>query len=152
MPNYCSVYGCYSSSVKSPDLSFFRYPKYVKLLTAWVCRVRRENFTSSSTSYVCSRHFLEHEMYVPDRDTSHTYKKRRLRKGAVPSVNLRGKPDDEKVVKRSTRVLNRDKRTSESADTVEVVGLDAFENAAFKPVFATPAASSCEKFVMRLLR
>jgi len=145
MPNYCSVYGCYSSSVKNPDLSFFRYPKDVKLLNAWVCRVRRENFTPSSTSYVCSRHFLEHDMYVPDTDTPHTYKKRRLCKGAVPSVNLRGKPDDEKVGKRSTRVLNRDKRTAESADAVEVVGLDAFENAAFKPVFATPAASSCEK-------
>ena len=62
-------------------------------------------------------------MYVPDTDTPHTYKKRHLCKGAVPSVNRRGKPDDEKVGKRSTCVPTRDKRTAESADTVEVVGL-----------------------------
>ena len=131
--------------MKNPDLSFFHYPKDVKLLNSWVCCVRRDKFTPSSTSYVCSMHFREHDMYVPDTDTPHTYKKRRLCKGAVPSVNLRGKPDNEKVGKRSTRVPTRDKRTAEPADTVEVVGLDAFENAACKPVFATPAGSSCGK-------
>ena len=103
MPNYCSAYGCYSSSSKNPDLSFFRYPKDAKLLKAWVCRIRRENFTPTSSSYVCSRHFTEAEMYVPITDTPALFKKRRLRQGAIPSVNLRGAPN-EQVVKRSVRL------------------------------------------------
>ena len=74
MPNYCSVYGCYSSSSKNPDVSFFRFPKDTKLLKAWVCRVRRENFTPSNISYVCSRHFDETDMYIPATDTPTVFK------------------------------------------------------------------------------
>ena len=103
MPNYCSVYGCYLSSSKNPDLSFYRFPKDAKLLKAWVCRVRRENFTPSSTSYVCSRHFNETEMYIPATDTPTVFKKRRLRPGAIPSVNLRGAIEDEQLTRRSRR-------------------------------------------------
>ena len=105
MPNYCSAYGCYSSPTKNPDLSFFRYPKESKVLKAWVCRIRRDNFIPTSTSYVCSRHFTEAEMYVPATDTPSLFKKRRLRQGAIPSINLRG-AQNEQVMKRSARLLS----------------------------------------------
>ena len=108
MPSYCSVYGCSCSSSKNQDLSFFLYPlKNEKLLKAWIARVRREGFTPTSTSYVCSRHFNESDLYVPKSDTPSAFKKRRLWKGAMPSVNLRGREEDERVEKRVSSYLPR---------------------------------------------
>ena len=72
------------------------------ILKAWLCRVRRENFTPTGTTYVCSRHFNETEMYIPATDTPTVYKKRRLRPGAIPITNLRGAPEDEQLTKRSS--------------------------------------------------
>ena len=114
MPTYCSVYGCSCSSAKSHELSFFQFPKDAKLLKAWIARVRRENFTPTVTSYVCSRHFVESDLYFPNTDTPSVFKKRRLHKGAIPSVNLRGREEDERQSKRSSS-FNRRSDPSEIA-------------------------------------
>eukprot|EP00795_Rhopilema_esculentum_P011718 gene11718-86_t len=45
-------------------------------------------------------HFNESDLYVPKSDTPSAFKKRRLRKGTIPSVNLRGREEDERVEKR----------------------------------------------------
>jgi len=106
------------------------------LLKAWVCRIRRENFTPTSSSYVCSRHFTEAEMYVPITDTPALFKKRRLRQGAIPSVNLRGAPN-EQVVKRSVRLSST--LNSEAAAVEECIAeaknyaAEQFSEASFLP-------------------
>ena len=53
MPNYCSVYGCNSSSDRNKELSFFQYPRDNKLLKVWIIRVSREDFTPTARSYAC---------------------------------------------------------------------------------------------------
>ena len=104
MPKYCCVYGCYSSREKDQGLSFFQFPKDTKLLKAWTCRIRREDFTPTSSSYVCSRHFADDDFTNSNTDTPSTFKKKRLKKGAVPSKNLRGQLIDENI---ATRPLPR---------------------------------------------
>ena len=42
-------------------------------------------------------------MYIPATDTPTVFKKRRLRPGAIPSVNLRGAIEDEQLTRRSRR-------------------------------------------------
>ncbi len=121
MPSYCSVYGCSYSSAKNPELSFFQYPKDAKMLKAWVTRVRRENFTPTSTSYVCSRHFVESDLYIPQTDTPSVFKRRRLCKGAIPSVNLRGREEDERIQKWPSRVLGRSSSATSQPETVPPV-------------------------------
>ncbi len=120
MPSYCSVFGCYASSSKNPELSFFLYPKDKKLRNAWICRVRREDFSPSSTSCICSRHFLDTDMTIPNSDTPSMFQRRRLRKEAIPSVNLRGNTQDEKQGKRSTSVLNRNRSCATEETSSEI--------------------------------
>lgn len=57
--------------------------------------MRREGFKPTSTSYVCSKHFLDSDFTVPN-----IFKKKRLLNG-VPSVNLRGNEVDEGMQKHS---------------------------------------------------
>ena len=106
MPKYCSVYGCNSASNSNPELSFFQYPKDPNFLKAWVRRVRRDGFIPTSTSLICSKHFNEDDFTVAKTDTPSIFKKKRLKKGAVPSVNLRGGEIDERESKRSGRALS----------------------------------------------
>ena len=103
MPKYCCVYGCNSSSSKNPNISFFKFPKDSKLSKAWIIRIRREDFTPTATSYVCSRHFLSEDFTSSNSDTPDIFKKIRLMKEAVPSVNLRGQESDERISSRPVR-------------------------------------------------
>ena len=59
MEKYCLVYECNSSYATNSDLSFFHYPKEDKLLKAWICKVRLENFTLTSTSYFVQNILLQ---------------------------------------------------------------------------------------------
>ena len=47
------------------------------------------------------KHFNEYDFTMAKTDTPGIFKKERLRKGAVPSVNLRGGKTDERELKRS---------------------------------------------------
>ena len=78
-------------------------------------RVRRDNCTPTTCSYVCSNHFEPSDIYIPQTDTPHVCRKQRLRKGALPSVNLRGTEGDERESKRHSSYLTR----AESVDHVE---------------------------------
>ena len=138
MPMYCSVYGCSCSSEKNPELSFFQYPKDSKLLRAWTVRVRRENFTPTISSYVCSNHFEQSDIYIPQTDTPSAFRKQRLRTGALPSVNLRRIEGDERKSKRSSSYLAR-------ANSVGHVEPSTISSAGVNEAFvATPCSSAVD--------
>lgn len=66
--------------VRSND--FFRFPlKDVVTLKKWVVAMRRENFTPSASSRLCSDHFRTEDFQVRPGAVS-----RWLKEGAVPSV------------------------------------------------------------------
>ena len=95
MLNHCCVFGCTVTSGKNPELSFFVFPKEKKLKQAWAKRIRREGFTPTNNTRVCSRHFLPSDIRPENPNTPAEFKKKKLFPGRVPSLNLRGKDDDE---------------------------------------------------------
>ena len=88
---------------KDPNISLCKFPKDSKLSKAWIIRIRREDFTPTATSYVCSRHFLSEDFTSSNSDTPDMFKKIRLMKEVVPSVNLRGQESDERISSRPVR-------------------------------------------------
>lgn len=79
---YCCVPRCKSDEKKKTEgLSFHEVPVDIGLKEKWISAIRRDNWTPNSTSCytkVCSRHF-KGEDFIEG-------KRRRLRKGVVPSV------------------------------------------------------------------
>ena len=70
-------------------VSFHRFPK--DLLKVWEKALNRKNFKVSKHSVVCSIHFKESDFEVDYKHQLLGVKKsRRLKKGAVPSLKLRG--------------------------------------------------------------
>ena len=100
MPNNCCVYGCTVTSDKNPELSFFLFPKEKKSRQAWLKRIRREDFKPTTNTRVCSRHFLASDIRPVNPNTPVEFQKRKLFPGRVPSLNLRGKDEDERDEKR----------------------------------------------------
>ena len=96
MPGCCALtckHG-YKSQVTPRDVQWIPLPKDESLRKAWLFRIHRENeddFVSEHT-VICSYHFKE-EDWIPDNlnydSRGRKYKKRRLKKNAIPSVNLR---------------------------------------------------------------
>lgn len=105
---YCCVPLCRShSKSKLPGISFHEIPADETLRQQWIKAIRRDDWepnTNSNYSRVCSRHFRQTEFIEG--------KRRRLKKGAVPSVfpeypaYLRPQPlkerSSENIRKRST--------------------------------------------------
>uniref|UniRef100_A0A3P9ILE3 THAP-type domain-containing protein n=1 Tax=Oryzias latipes TaxID=8090 RepID=A0A3P9ILE3_ORYLA len=54
---HCCVPLCANSSKYNSSISFHSFPKDMSVRAEWIVRVRREDFTPSKTSRVCSRHF-----------------------------------------------------------------------------------------------
>ena len=79
-----------NTSEKNPELSFHEFPSNKTLKKSWEDRIRREEFGPSSYSHVCSKHFLESDYAKPNLDTPVDFRKKRLKRGTIPSVNLRG--------------------------------------------------------------
>ena len=102
MPSSCCVYKCSVTSEKNPDLSFHSLPTEDKLKKAWICRIRRTGFVPSNTSKVCSKHFVEEDFLPLKSDRPAEFQRKRLRKTAVPSVNLRGFLRDERAMQRKS--------------------------------------------------
>lgn len=79
---YCCVPHCCSDSKKKLEgVSFHEIPADLELREAWIKVIRRDKWTPCTTSNysrVCSQHFKEADFLEG--------KRRRLRKGAVPSV------------------------------------------------------------------
>uniref|UniRef100_A0A3P9I010 THAP domain-containing protein 1 n=1 Tax=Oryzias latipes TaxID=8090 RepID=A0A3P9I010_ORYLA len=61
-------------------ISFHSFPVDVSVRAEWMVRVRREDFTPSKTSRVCSRHFQKGDF------VNNPGKLRKLKKGAIPTL------------------------------------------------------------------
>lgn len=79
---YCCACHCSSDSKKKlPGVFFLEISADVRLRETWICAIRRDKWTPSSTcnySRVCSRHFKESDFLEE--------KRRCLKKGIVPTV------------------------------------------------------------------
>ncbi|XP_055863254.1 peroxynitrite isomerase THAP4-like [Biomphalaria glabrata] len=58
---YCSAFGCRNSGL-TPGIHFFHFPKDDTLRKQWIIKMRRENFTPSKFSVLCSEHFEESDL------------------------------------------------------------------------------------------
>lgn len=76
---HCSVPLCSVSSRYNSVVSFHSFPEEETLRKKWLVKIRRENFTVTKHTKVCSTHFTESDFVV---GTS----RRRLKKGSVPTV------------------------------------------------------------------
>ncbi|KAK3866074.1 hypothetical protein Pcinc_028365 [Petrolisthes cinctipes] len=68
MPRACCVPGC-KANYKTFEVSAFRFPSDERRQLQWVKAIHREDFTPSSTSVVCARHFEEHVIITEDSIT-----------------------------------------------------------------------------------
>lgn len=92
MPKYCCIYGC-SSSGYEVNRSFYPFPRSESLKKQWTSRIRRADWSPSSSSVVCDLHFAESDFKSPisKSDTPVEFRRKRpLANDAVPSLNLRG--------------------------------------------------------------
>ena len=93
----CCVFGCENDSEKHPDKHFHQLPSNKKTKELWLKRVNRKNFIPMQFTYVCSDHFLNTDYSKPNPETPPEFQKKRLKKGTVPSQNLKGTDEDERV-------------------------------------------------------
>ena len=66
MGRYCAAYGCQNSDLKNKKhklgLTFHHFPIHEpKVLKAWIHALRRDNFTATENSVLCSNHFKEED-------------------------------------------------------------------------------------------
>ncbi|XP_071480537.1 polycomb group RING finger protein 1-like [Diadema antillarum] len=86
----CVVGGCMKSTITNPDLSFFSFPKDVKIRNEWIrfVKMTRKDFKKNSDwQYICSRHFTydcKREVTVYNRGKYR--KKCILRTGSLPTL------------------------------------------------------------------
>ncbi|XP_029945946.1 THAP domain-containing protein 6-like [Salarias fasciatus] len=110
MPVYCSAYGCNNrrnAENIARGITFHKFPKEKCLRRQWELAVRREDFTATEASKLCSQHFRP-----PDFDR--TGQIVRLREGVVPSV-FNFTPLKKTVANRTSKALRR----AESGPPVE---------------------------------
>lgn len=119
MPN-CSAFGCFNRPGKCEDksISFHNFPHKDKiLLDKWIAKVQRVEtgnknraWKPSKSSVLCSKHFkaedFEEDNYVKYGLSSPSKAKRKLKKGAIPSVFVH-KPDSTQGRMHSERRLKR---------------------------------------------
>ncbi|XP_059924534.1 THAP domain-containing protein 6-like [Gadus macrocephalus] len=82
MPGWCSAYSCSNQRTvdnRNRGITFHKFPKDKDLRKKWEVALRREGFTASDYSVVCSQHFKQAEF---DR----TGQIVRLRDGVIPSL------------------------------------------------------------------
>ncbi|XP_061569578.1 THAP domain-containing protein 6-like, partial [Cololabis saira] len=82
MPEFCAAYGCNnqrSLQTRSRGITFHKFPTNESLRRQWEVALRREGFTATKHTKLCSEHF---KPYHFDR----TGQIVRLRDGAIPSL------------------------------------------------------------------
>nr|XP_033505933.1 THAP domain-containing protein 6-like [Epinephelus lanceolatus] len=82
MPHSCAAWKCtnrFTVQTKSQGITFHRFPKDTARRKQWEVALRREGFSASSSSMLCSEHFKP-------EDFDRTGQTVRIRDGAVPSV------------------------------------------------------------------
>lgn len=77
---HCCVPMCSASARFNSVLSFHTFPKDDELRRRWVVNIRRDNFTITKHTRVCSRHFQSRDLIQPLNPIG----RRRLKHGAVP--------------------------------------------------------------------
>ncbi|XP_076834484.1 uncharacterized protein LOC143480597 isoform X1 [Brachyhypopomus gauderio] len=77
---HCCVPLCEASAKYNTVLSFHTFPVDKDLCKTWIVNIRRDSFTITNHTRVCSRHFLQEDLIEPPK----TNGRRTLRKGAVP--------------------------------------------------------------------
>ncbi|XP_046401743.1 uncharacterized protein LOC124167740 [Ischnura elegans] len=137
----CAAYGCNNhKDKKKPGVTYHKFPKREERRAAWVKAVRRENWSPSSASVLCSEHFRPEDM---DR-TSLCYV--RLRENAIPSI-FPAFPSYLKTPSKQRRQVTRRKipevqDSQPPSDAVEAMQIDTPEDT-LAPVAdpATPSTS-----------
>ena len=118
MPQNCCVYECGKTSEQYPGLSFHQFPSNKKAWRKWEDRVSRKNWKPTKHSHVCSEHFLPSDICPPNPDTPDVFRKTRLKRGAVPSLKLRGKLERTKSDKERTTKTAQGARPVEATTSV----------------------------------
>ncbi|KAJ4920944.1 hypothetical protein JOQ06_023088, partial [Pogonophryne albipinna] len=82
MPEHCAAYSCANRRTianRGRGITFHKFPKDKDMRKKWEVALRREGFTASESSVICSEHFKQDEF---DR----TGQIVRLRDGVIPSI------------------------------------------------------------------
>lgn len=79
---HCCVPLCSASAKFNGILSFHGFPTHSDLRRQWLVNIRRDHFTITSHTRVCSRHFASDQLIEPTTLDG----RRRLIKGAVPTL------------------------------------------------------------------
>ena len=89
MVRSCAAYGCSNRYSKDGSKSFHKFPlKNQELFKKWVVALKRESFTPTEHTVICSDHFLPSDYYFcqDDKDFSKINHKPILKQDAVPSL------------------------------------------------------------------
>ena len=78
--HHCCVPLCTAGGRFNKVLSFHSFPKEPTLRAQWLVKVRREGFTPTTSSRVCSRHFEQEDIVISSAG------KRCLRPNIIPSL------------------------------------------------------------------
>ncbi|XP_070701679.1 THAP domain-containing protein 1 [Pempheris klunzingeri] len=77
----CSAFGCTKRPSKESPVQFFRFPlSDAYRLEKWLMNVRRNNWTPTKSSRLCTLHFEEDQFFIDNKG------KRRLKDTAVPTI------------------------------------------------------------------
>ncbi|CAH2314952.1 THAP domain-containing 6-like [Pelobates cultripes] len=82
MPEHCAAYSCSNRRTipnRARGITFHKFPKDKDVRKKWEVALRREGFTASDSSVLCSQHFKQ-------GDFDRTGQIVRLRDGVIPSV------------------------------------------------------------------
>uniref|UniRef100_A0A8C7Y661 THAP domain-containing protein 1 n=1 Tax=Oryzias sinensis TaxID=183150 RepID=A0A8C7Y661_9TELE len=79
---HCCVPLCQASSKCNSLLSFHTFPSDAEIRRKWLVAIRRDKFTVTPHTRVCSRHFNKDDVREPLSETG----RRLLNKGAVPAL------------------------------------------------------------------
>ncbi|CAC5383151.1 unnamed protein product [Mytilus coruscus] len=86
---YCVVYGCNSNPQCDKNIYWFTFPKDSQRNRAWVHYCKRQDFTPSKRSRICSKHFTLHQYSRhPERllELGYPGAKAALKDDAVPDI------------------------------------------------------------------
>ncbi|XP_049451721.1 THAP domain-containing protein 6-like [Epinephelus fuscoguttatus] len=82
MPEHCAAYSCSNRRTienRAQGITFHKFPKVKDVRKKWEMALRREGFTASDSSVLCSEHFKQD-------DFDRTGQIVRLRDGVIPSI------------------------------------------------------------------
>ncbi|XP_076247088.1 uncharacterized protein LOC143187040 [Calliopsis andreniformis] len=84
MPTKCAIVQCKNVKNKNSRISFFQFPlNEPKLLSAWIAAVNRKDWTPTTSSRICGKHFKCTDFY-----NTPGVKVNKLKPDTIPSKNL----------------------------------------------------------------